>query len=336
MDREEHFDVVGNEEEFSNIHKITTAVSPVSTEKQKDDQEQERILIKTPSQLNNLKRRKKPKEDKYSIALSLIFNENEYTTTYIPLSSLFPAQCRYSCQNVGEKIQKIVSRRGAVWTTDRDNIRGKWIGKWKRGASVYPPVKSFPVIKSKWGYVLIDGHHHVLAGIALGSTEFPIKIVDNYSNLDKEEFWKKMESKNYAHLYDLRGKKKDPPNSFSELEDDPNRYFALLLCRKYDQEDVYSKKPEGEGSKFPVWLKIGKDIPFVEFVISDILWKGGVIYDPKYINNVPEKEVEKARTLIANANIDGLKVVKTRTLYKEITNLSKYVEIAEKQLNQKK
>ena len=341
MDSQEHIqNVVDNEEDYDSIHKLTTEIhlpSP-TLETNNTQNKEERILIKTPSQLNNLKRRTKKitKEDKYADALSLLFDENSYKTQYIPLESLFPAQCRYSCINVAEKIQKIVRRRGSIWNTDKGNIRGKWVGKWRKGTSVFPPVKAFPVIKAKWGYVLIDGHHHVLAGIALGSTEIPIKIIDDYSSLGKNEFWNKMELNHYAHLYNLTGNKIDPPSSFSELQDDPNRYFSLLLCRKYSLDDIYSKKPEGEGAKYPVWLKIGKDIPFVEFVIADILWKGGIVYDPKYGNDIPEKELEKARELVIKAEIPGLKVVKEKTYLRDITNLDRYVQIAEKQLNNKK
>ena len=63
----------------------------------------------------------------------------------------------------------------------------------------------------------------------LGSKKIPVKQVEDFSGLSKDQFWKKMEAQNYAHLYDLTGSKVSPPSHFNELVDDPNRYYALLM-----------------------------------------------------------------------------------------------------------
>ena len=78
MDREEHIDSVGDEEEYQEIHKLASErhLSNSIIPNTLNSKNEERILIKTPSQLRDLKRRKQPKEDKYSIALSVLFNEN--------------------------------------------------------------------------------------------------------------------------------------------------------------------------------------------------------------------------------------------------------------------
>ena len=97
------------------------------------------------------------------------------------------------------------------------------------------------------------------------------------------------------------------------------------------------KHPEGEGrQEHPVWLKIGKDIPFVEFVIADIIRKNGFVYNEKWQGEIPSDELEKVRKAVVNANVPGLKVVKEKLHYKEIKDLKQYIEDAGKQLKKAK
>jgi hypothetical protein len=110
----------------------------------------------------------------------------------------------------------------------------------------------------------------------------------------------------------MQGQKGKIPLLFSELQDDPNRYFAALIARKC--------KADGDlkmsiGAEYPVWIKVGKDIPFVEFRISDVLWQKGIIYDYKMGDQPPQQLVEAARKTLVEANVKNLRVVPERTKF---------------------
>lgn len=55
----------------------------------------------------------------------------------------------------------------------------------------------------------------------------------DWSSLEEQDFWKMMEEESLVYLYDLQNNKLPPPSSFSELIDDPNRFLAAVVCRKY-------------------------------------------------------------------------------------------------------
>lgn len=192
--------------------------------------------------------------------------------------------------------------------------------------------KGIPVVKAYFGYVLIDGHHDVIANLALGAEELRVGVVADLSVLEENEFWEEMEKQGWAYLYDLSGNRNIPPRKFYLLEDDPNRYFAALTVRRYAD----SKMAESSGAEYPLWIKIGKDIPFIEFKIADILWRHGFAYEYEMGESSPEEFVETARKILVEANNSGLRIVPQRKHFSELgefESLSSRIETEEDSAN---
>jgi len=219
----------------------------------------------------------------------------EKNLSYVDILSVHPGQLRYSYLNVQEKCKELESK-SSNGKLPYDSERSFWS---KRNA--------FLVVRSPVGYILIDGHHTVMAGISLGTKTIPIKEIANYSNLSEEAFWKKAEELGLVYLKAISGKKEIPPREFHLLQDDPNRYFATLVSRKFDADGLHSK-----GAEYPLWIKIGKDIPFIEFKIADALYQNGLLYEDS-----PSFQ-EKARQVLLESQIPGLRVLPEKKHYTEI------------------
>ena len=185
---------------------------------------------------------------------------------FININLLFPGQVCYSRLLVEEKMKKLehktttVCHNNCVETFTLDlspkNLKSCF--------------KLFPVIKGPQGYVLIDGHHNLIARIHLSKTKVssniivPVKVLADLSLYTVDEFWKILKGKNLVHLKAINGQERLPPKRFEDLEDDPNRYLAHILSKK---------------SKYQVWTKTEKSPPFIELHISDIFWRENIIYN---------------------------------------------------------
>jgi hypothetical protein len=228
---------------------------------------------------------------------------------YVDYHEIFPAQFRYASRNVEDKIEKAVQRGYAS-----QNSEGGWTYEFFEGRSIIPEKEALPVVRASFGYVLVDGHHEVLSSIALGADWIPIKIIADLGALTPERFWKEAEERGWAYLIDLHGiKHPEPPATFDQLIDDSNRYFAAISARKY-AADLSSSI----GAEYPLWIKIGKDTPFIEFKISDVLWRHQIIYDYEIGDRPPEELIEAARAALLAADVPGLKLVPSRQHYTQI------------------
>lgn len=233
---------------------------------------------------------------------------------YISYKELFPGQSRYSRLNVKEKVNKAIRNEAAVW----DKKNKVWIYNRHHHTSIFSRNKAFPVVVAPFGYMIVDGHHDVLSSIALGAEMIPIRIIANLHHLTEEQFWKTAETKGWAYMHALDGKTRTlPPKKFEDLVDDPNRYFATITARKYfsSGDGTYTS----DGADYPLWLKINKDIPFIELMIADALSRAGYHYDAETMKNKPNDiEIEIARKILLAASIPNLYVVPFRTYYENI------------------
>jgi hypothetical protein len=231
---------------------------------------------------------------------------------YMECQKIYPSQLRYSSKNVQEKIDQAVIAQDAVWNEEKKS----WTLKYNEGKSALDLDEAVPVVKGPFGYVLTDGHHHLLASLQLGAKTVPVKVIADLSALDEKTFWQEMEQKGWSYPYNILGERSTPPKDFKQLLDDPNRYFAAIIARKSNAEGDLSIS---KGAEYPVWIKVGKDIPFIEFRISDALWKQGLRYNYDMGDQPPEQFVEEARRILRDAKIQGLRVVPEKKHYSELS-----------------
>lgn len=75
-------------------------------------------------------------------------------------------------------------------------------------------------------------------------------------------------------------------------------------------------------------MKVNKDIPFIEFKISNALYQQGFIYSPDHMGNPPAESVsERARQILLDADVVGLHVVPYRIHHEKFRAHDDYVKI---------
>lgn len=258
---------------------------------------------------------------------------------------LRPGQLRYSVENMRRKICAFIDKKRVVY----NSTSGKYEGKAFEGKSCLRADDAIPIVKTRFGNIITDGHHDVISCLELGIPFIPTKIEADFSHISSEtELMQQMKGNGWVHVCNLAGEEqKVPPRSFlinpsesfarmqnltcSEkrhrqhlqgsnyspwceqllpLEDDPNRYFAAITaCRCKVEGDLSNPKKSPD---FPLWVKVGKGKPFIEFDISDALNAENFIYHEGC-------DQEKARKILLRAQVKGLTVVKTKKRYQELT-----------------
>lgn len=99
--------------------------------------------------------------------------------------------------------------------------------------------KPVPVVISPFKEICIIDHHHFLfACFHAGVEEVKIEVVENFSGkkLSYSAFWKKMQKKKYAYLYDQFGEgPRNPlylPDDIRGMADDPYRSLAWIIRKE--------------------------------------------------------------------------------------------------------
>lgn len=239
---------------------------------------------------------------------------------YVSISEVFPAQIRYSILNMKDKANRRIIKGDAVWN------EACWEYSHNNGTSILSEKNALPVVRTSFGYVLVDGHHDVLSSLHLEAGTVPVNVVEDVSDLSADEFWQEAENRGWSYLYTISGEKASPPSSFADLIDDPNRYFAALIARKFklDDDGSYVSK----GAEYPLWVKVNNDIPFIEFKISNALYEAGFVYSPDHMGKPPAENVaERARKILLEAEIEGLRVIPYRIHYEKIKPHDEYVRV---------
>jgi hypothetical protein len=78
-------------------------------------------------------------------------------------------------------------------------------------------------------YYITDHHHLGVALIEGGVKEVWVTKLDDMSWLDPQTFWRTLEFRGWAHLYDHRGRRRlysEMPAKLTQLKDDPYRSLA--------------------------------------------------------------------------------------------------------------
>lgn len=229
---------------------------------------------------------------------------------FLPLSELSPGQPRFSSKNVDIQIRKILKARGVEWDLE-SNV---WQGVHNKKTSTYPLSEAFPVIKGPLGYVLVHGHHHLMASKTFGATTFPVEILADLSILPEVDFWKVAELNSWAYPVDTNGAFMPPPREFEAMEDDPLRYFVILVTSKKNSDGT---RRSPTGTDYPILLKDDHLPLFAELRMTDILRKNNFKYTYEMGNYLSDSLVEKARVILAREPIPGVNLVTKRKHYSE-------------------
>ena len=236
------------------------------------------------------------------------------TSFFYPIENIRPCQNNASCLNIKDKYNKLIKKGSATWNGKSFDL------SYNQGTSVYPRSKPFPVINTPYGFILINGTHRTIASISLGATTMPVVIVDDLSSLSREEFVKQASGK-YIFPYDLCGNATKPlPSKFTQLTDNPNRYFSIISARTCKRKSTPNTKTTG--SDYPLWIRVKTpDVGGFENQISQALWRAGLVYCNEYGDQIPDDFMEEARQILIDNPIDGLCLVRKRTYYKDIPGL---------------
>lgn len=128
------------------------------------------------------------------------------------------------------------------------------------------------IIGPKNRIILLDGHHSYIGAMLAGALTFPLHIIDDWSYLGVDEFWKKMIQKEYVFFADYLSKDNRPPLFFSQLINDSLRGAideSLILINSENKAEIF--RPESAGLRFENQM-----IPFCEFKLARILYNKGV------------------------------------------------------------
>lgn len=208
---------------------------------------------------------------------------------FIPIKEIHPGQLRYSRLDVDRTCQKQIGL-GRV-----QRCEGRWLLPY--GKSLYPLKQSHPAILTPRGWVLVDGHHRLLASKRLGATLYPIHMVaDLRGRFDWEEC---ALANGWIYPFDFQGRRRQLPCFFSGLINDPNRHFASMSKGKKTMCGI-------KGSSHPLWIIEGRTRPFEELRVATALWKQGLVYDPKTSG---EAFFEAASKALLEEKIPGVQVV---------------------------
>lgn len=238
---------------------------------------------------------------------------------YVPLQYLVRGQDFISTANVHRKAEVIVESGGVTYENDHP------IPAFADGLStldidaqvVKTQVAKVPGEGSEeFRYIIIDGHHEAYAAVLTGSRKVPVEIISDYtlpksdgSLWKMEEIWDDLKMKGQT-LFDLPSARlAERPPGLKGMVDNPNRFLARVVSLRVLTENADDPsellkvvKAQSRGVKEPLWIKINKGIPFIEFYIAQIFSEIPVTYDPEWgESKVPEEVVEKCRAALIEA-----------------------------------
>lgn len=264
------------------------------------------------------------------------------TTFYLSIQFLIPGQEWISVDNIIGKIKKAHTE-----TTFVKNKHGEIDIAFADGTSA-EPMTDQPKIKvaaTEAGYIIIDGHHETCRAVLLGSKTVPVEVVEDFTKrhpkMAMEAVWSELKSKHLSLFSEAKTPKHlaQFPPCLCDLSDKPNRFLARLLGMKVlTDEQGKVTLAETRGVKHPIWVKVNRGIPFIEFYIADILEKNSIHYDIRWGEDVPKDIVEEARhaLVIAQANgphkdiINGIHLLKSKDKADEFLDKKNWDKVEEK------
>ncbi|OGQ93800.1 MAG: hypothetical protein A2284_03430 [Deltaproteobacteria bacterium RIFOXYA12_FULL_61_11] len=226
------------------------------------------------------------------------------TILFVPMADLYPSQVRFSFKNIAKILDYIKNpdsnRFGVTFrefaSTNGFMDFGYWEFQYCGGKSLHPEEETEQVVIGPGNRLhLLDGHHGMLVSLYLGAQYRPVRIVEDLSRLDEEDFWNEMERRGWALLEGLDGTRRIP-NRWDELEDDVFRYFATKLggVLEHTKPTQPASPARYHGPALPVWVKVDDGIPFIEFYVGDVLRRQGLLTAGTDLDQVLENPAKVA------------------------------------------
>jgi hypothetical protein len=133
--------------------------------------------------------------------------------------------------------------------------RAEWVALGRRQQKARLREELIPAVLGPGGHCYVLDHHHLgLALLEEGVSKVWVLVWDDLSWLVPATFWRTLEFRAWAHLYDASGRRRTythVPRGLRGLEDDPYRSLAGAVRRA----GGYAKSPQ----------------PFAEFLWADYL-----------------------------------------------------------------
>jgi hypothetical protein len=131
------------------------------------------------------------------------------------------------------KLAKLRPTQFSVGYAEVEMKASEWKRMKKKARDQAIQTHSFPaVLGPGHDYYIVDHHHLGIALIEEDIKEVWVTKLDDMSWLDPLTFWRTMEFRAWAHLYDHRGRRRpctDMPAKLTQLQDDPYRSLAGLV-----------------------------------------------------------------------------------------------------------
>lgn len=251
------------------------------------------------------------------------------TVKYALLEYVIPGQVEYSLLNVDRKVEKAIKdgdvkkhkiKKGNRKKKKKGNKKApkfNWILPYNNHTSLMDISDPLPVIATKEGLMLLDGHHSTMTSIRFKAKSIPVKVVEDFRHLEMKEFIKVAKQKDWVFLENKDGKVfSAPPTDFNKLTDNPNRLLISLIARKLNPDEF--DLSESRGHEYPVWFKFGREKPFIEFHMALALYKKGFEYRPKQHDFEDKELLREVLKLLKNSKLPKVNLVD------DIKHYSKY------------
>ena len=138
------------------------------------------------------------------------------TIKTVPVADLVPTQMTVGMREVNFKRRR--------WRERSSHEAANYLNKLRIPVVLGPNARQY----------LIDRHHLTLALHDEGIGELTVSVVANLSTLSFDDFWTSLESQNWTHPFDEKGRRRcynDMPATIDDLQDDPFRSLAGAVKR---------------------------------------------------------------------------------------------------------
>lgn len=201
--------------------------------------------------------------------------------------------------------------------------------------SLYPVRSALQVISYQGLLYIVDGHHRGLLSVYTGSPRVPVKILDDWSDLNEEQFLARAETAEYeGELMFIHMRDGKPLFiNLCEMTDNPYLYLAREVTRNVRFNVNEDSLIKTDGANPFLILKTNRGIPGGEFFVASLAKKiipnyaPGQVLTKKELNDLGEA-LEESGWAKKNPNVitfAGPQSMKNDEIEKEVRRKRKRV-----------